>query len=148
MGIIMAVLLGVLSLFLLWTLWGRMAHALQMLQQCHYMNDRFTTWIAGHRLVALPVPLSVLVIAYWVLVVVSFLFPMPGSILTIGTVVIGVLGLGIIKISSGVSKESKKPLKIILIRCSSSAMSNTLKQLLTNIIRKMSSKNLQMKKSK
>ena len=112
MGIIMAVLLGVLSLFLLWTLWGRMAHALQMLQQCHYMNDRFTTWIAGHRLVALPVPLSVLVIAYWVLVVVSFLFPMPGSILTIGTVVIGVLGLGIIKISSGVSKESKKPLKI------------------------------------
>ena len=109
MGIIMAVLLGVLSLFLLWTLWGRMAHALQMLQQCHYMNDRFTTWIAGHRLVALPVPLSVLVIAYWVLVVVSFLFPMPGSILTIGTVVIGVLGLGIIKISSGVSKESKKP---------------------------------------
>ena len=112
MGIIMAVLLGVLSLFLLWTLWGRMAHALQMLQQCHYMNDRFTTWIAGHRLVALPVPLSVLVIAYWVLVVVSFLFPMPGSILTIGTVVMGVLGLGIIKISSGVSKESKKPLKI------------------------------------
>ena len=112
MGIIMAVLLGVLSLFLLWTLWGRMAHALQMLQQCHYMNDRFTTWIAGHRLVALPVPLSVLVIAYWVLVVVSFLFPMPGSILTIGTVVNGVLGLGIIKISSGVSKESKKPLKI------------------------------------
>ena len=89
-----------------------MAHALQMLLQCHYMNDRFTTWIAGHRLVALPVPLSVLVIAYWVLVVVSFLFPMPGSILTIGTVVIGVLGLGIIKISSGVSKESKKPLKI------------------------------------
>ena len=38
MGIIMAVLLGVLSLFLLWTLWGRMAHALQMLQQCHYMG--------------------------------------------------------------------------------------------------------------
>lgn len=112
MGIIMIVLLGALSLLLLWSLWGRMAHALQMLQQCHYMNDRFTTWIAGHRLVALPVPLSVLVIAYWVLVVVSFLFPMSGSILTIGTVVIGVLGLGMIKISSGVSKESKKPLKI------------------------------------
>ena len=32
--------------------------------------------------------------------------------LTIGTAVIGILGLGIIKISSGVSKESKKPLKI------------------------------------
>ena len=112
MGIVLAILLGVLSLVLLWTLWGRMAHALQMLQQCHYMNDRFTTWIAGHRLVALPVPLSVLVIAYWALLVISFLFPMPSSVLSIGTIVIGVLGLGMIKISSGVSKESKKPLKI------------------------------------
>ena len=112
MGIVLAILLGVLSLVLLWTLWGRMAHALQMLQQCHYMNDRFTTWIAGHRLVALPVPLLVLVIAYWALLVISFLFPMPSSVLSIGTIVIGVLGLGMIKISSGVSKESKKPLKI------------------------------------
>lgn len=112
MGIVLAILLGVLSLVLLWTLWGRMAHALQMLQQCHYMNDRFTTWIAGHRLVALPVPLSVLVIAYWALLVIGFLFPMPSSVLSIGTIVIGVLGLGMIKISSGVSKESKKPLKI------------------------------------
>ena len=112
MGIVLAILLGVLSLFLLWTLWGRMTHALQMLQQCHYMNDRFTTWIAGHRLVALPAPLSVLVISYWALLVISFLFSMPASVLSIGTVVIGVLGLGMIKISNGVSKESKKPLKI------------------------------------
>ena len=112
MGIVMSVLLGILCLVLLWMLWGRMSHALQMLQQCHYMNDRFTTWIAGHLLVALPTPLSVLVIAYWVLLVVSFLFPLPTTVLTIGTAVIGILGLGIIKISSGVSKESKKPLKI------------------------------------
>lgn len=112
MGIVLAILLGVLSLVLLWTLWGRMTHALQMLQQCHYMNDRFTTWIAGHRLVALPAPLSVLVISYWALLVISFLFSMPTSVLSIGTVVIGVLGLGMIKISNGVSKESKKPLKI------------------------------------
>lgn len=117
MGIVLAILLGVLSLVLLWTLWGRMAHALQMLQQCHYMNDRFTTWIAGHRLVALPVPLSVLVIAYWALLVISFLFPMPSSVLSIGTIVIDVLGLGMIKISSGVSKESKKPLKITARVC-------------------------------
>ena len=112
MGIVMSVLLGILCLVLLWMLWGRMSHALQMLQQCHYMNDRFTTWIAGHRLVALPTPLSVLVIAYWILLVVSFLFSLPTTVLTIGTAVIGILGLGIIKISSGVSKESKKPLKI------------------------------------
>ena len=112
MGIVMSVLLGILCLVLLWMLWGRMSHALQMLQQCHYMNDRFTTWIAGHRLVALPTPLSVLVIAYWILLVVSFLFPLPTTVLTVGTAVIGILGLGIIKISSGVSKESKKPLKI------------------------------------
>ena len=112
MSMILGVLLGILSLALLWTLWGRMSHALQMLQQCHYMNDRFTTWIAGHRLVALPAPLSVLVIAYWALLVISFLFPLPSSVLSVGTIVIGILGLGMIKISSGVSKESKKPLKM------------------------------------
>ena len=112
MSMILGVLLGILSLALLWTLWGRMSQALQMLQQCHYMNDRFTTWIAGHRLVALPAPLSVLVIAYWALLVISFLFPLPSSVLSVGTIVIGILGLGMIKISSGVSKESKKPLKI------------------------------------
>lgn len=112
MSMILGALLGILSLALLWTLWGRMSHALQMLQQCHYMNDRFTTWIAGHRLVALPAPLSVLVIAYWALLVISFLFPLPSSVLSVGTIVIGILGLGMIKISSGVSKESKKPLKM------------------------------------
>ncbi|MDE5978353.1 MAG: UDP-N-acetylmuramoyl-tripeptide--D-alanyl-D-alanine ligase [Turicibacter sp.] len=112
MGMIMIFLLAILSLFLVWTLWGRMVHALQMLQQCHYMNDRFTTWMAGHRLVVLPVPLCVLVILYWVLVVASFLVQMSGTVLTVGTLVIGLLGLGMIKLSSGVSKESKKPLKI------------------------------------
>lgn len=52
MMIITSLLLLAIGFTLVFTLWKRMAHALQMLQQCHYMNDRFTTWIAGHRLVA------------------------------------------------------------------------------------------------
>ena len=61
-------LLVVLTIVLCFTLWGRLSHGLQMLQQCHYMNDRFTTWISGHRLNAFPAVLSVFVVLYWALI--------------------------------------------------------------------------------
>lgn len=113
MMIITSLLLLAIGFTLVFTLWKRMAHALQMLQQCHYMNDRFTTWIAGHRLVAFPLPLSVLVVIYWGLMVLTSLSTGISEVaLTWGALIISLLGVGMIKISSGVSKESKKPLKI------------------------------------
>ena len=113
MVMITSLLLAVVGVTLVITLWKRMSHALQMLQQCHYMNDRFTTWIAGHRLVAFPLPLSILVVIYWGLIVLTNLsLGISDAILLGGALIVSLLGFGMIKVSSGVSKESKKPLKI------------------------------------
>ena len=105
-------LLAVLSIILCFTLWGRMKHALQMLQQCHYMNDRFTNWIAGHRLNSFPTVLSVFVIAYWVVIVLSLLMPLSFMTITIPLLIITAIGAFLSNLTSFKSKESKLPLKI------------------------------------
>ena len=89
--IIMAAFIGTFYiLFLLWTLWGRMAHALQMLQQCHYMNDRFTTWIAGHRLNGVTCPFYLYLLLHIGCYCGKFLMPNPGSILQLALLMIAV----------------------------------------------------------
>ena len=100
-------LLAVLSIILCFTLWGRMKHALQMLQQCHYMNDRFTNWIAGHRLNSFPTVLSVFVIAYWVVIVLSLLMPLSFMTITIPLLIITAIGAFLSNLTSFKSKESK-----------------------------------------
>ena len=105
-------LLVLLSIILALTLWGRMKHALQMLQQCHYMNDRFTTWIAGHSLNAFPTVLSVFVIAYWGLIVLSLFVNLSSPLLEIILALIALAGTILSHLTSFKSKESKLPLKI------------------------------------
>ena len=105
-------ILGVISIVLAFTLWERMKHALQMLQQCHYMNDRFTNWIAGHSLNAFPTVLSIFVIAYWAVIVLSLFVNLPFTIIGVLTVVISLIGAVLSNVTSFKSKESKLPLKI------------------------------------
>ena len=105
-------LLVVLTIVLCFTLWGRLSHGLQMLQQCHYMNDRFTTWISGHRLNAFPAVLSVFVVLYWALIVFSLFFETGFILIGSGSVIIAAIATFLSKITNGQSKESKLPLKI------------------------------------
>lgn len=105
-------ILAVLAVLLCFTLWRRLSHGLQMLQQCHYMNDRFTTWIAGHRLNAFPAVLSVFVVLYWALIVFSLFFETGFVLPSVGAIVLAVIGAFLSKITNGQSKESKLPLKI------------------------------------
>lgn len=105
-------ILAVISIVLAFTLWGRMKHALQMLQQCHYMNDRFTTWIAGHGLNAFPTVLSIFVIAYWAVIVLSLFVNLPFTIIGVLTVIIALIGAVLSNVTSFKSKSQSCHLKL------------------------------------
>lgn len=111
MSIIIIGSLSFLSGWLLSKLWKGMTHALQMLQQCHYMNDRFGTWIKNNQLIVFPLPLAILTVLHWGMFGATFFISVPVSLLAIGSFLILVLSLGMVKISRGTSKELKKPLK-------------------------------------
>ena len=111
MQIIALSVLAGLSGLLGWSLWKGMTHALQMLQQCHYMNDRFGTWMKNNQLTVFPFPLAILTGLQWGMFGVTFFISVPASLLAIGSFLILVLSLGMVKISRGTSKELKKPLK-------------------------------------
>lgn len=108
--IILAILM-VVGATLALTLWKRMAHALHMLQQCHYMNDRFTTYNKGHQAQAFPKGLMVVTVVYWVAYA-ALLFIETGFSTSIIFAAIAGYGCLIAHFSSGKGEESKLPLKL------------------------------------
>ena len=106
----MAVIMGVISLLLVYTLVNRVKHALHMLQQCHYMNDRFTTYNKGHKELSYPLALM-LTAGLYVLIFVVFAtteLPIYASVL-LG--ILAVYGGVVAHFASGKGVETKLPLK-------------------------------------
>ena len=106
----MSVIFSLISLVLLFTLWNRLKHALHMLQQCHYMNDRFSTYNDSHIELAFPTPLAIAAGVYLGAFIAYVTEVLPPYIVLV-LVVVALYGAAIAHFSSGKGTETKLPLK-------------------------------------
>lgn len=109
---ILTILLIILSSYSLFLIWRRMSHALQMLQQCYYMNERYTTWLQNNKLVSSPAPLYFLAVFYWGAFTTSSFLTKNDTVLLLLSVFMVSISVIFLNVVSNFSKEVKKPLKI------------------------------------
>ncbi len=107
----MTIIFGLIGIWLVITLVNRLKHALHMLQQCHYMNDRFATYNKGHKEFSSPFALNIVAGAYVLLFIGFEMLSLP----IYASVLLGVLAIygGVVAhFSSGKGVETKLPLKM------------------------------------